>query len=121
MTEVETREAELAVAKQALDEAREIHATAVRKLEEARVAAACESAHEWAGKKVKRVVTQRGSVSGWSRSRTPDRDVKQTGIVTLNGMTKNWYRNHNPAKGEWFVLSESGKTAYSLSPDWKLA
>lgn len=68
----------------------------------------------WSGDKVKRETVKRGGYDiGFRGKKNPDRTVTERGIVTLcEGITS--YRNHCPKPGEWFVLSASGQTAYSL-------
>lgn len=67
-----------------------------------------------AGDKVKRNSLRRGSYGfGMYSKKTEDKYVKERGIVTLCEGTMN-YRNHMPKPGEWFVLSASGQTAYSM-------
>ncbi|QJD54420.1 hypothetical protein P9A28_gp34 [Sphingomonas phage Eidolon] len=67
----------------------------------------------WKGDKVKRNKVKRGSWNGYGRGVNPDKTVTERGVVTLcEGHT--YYRNHWPKPGEWFVLSASGQTAYSL-------
>jgi hypothetical protein len=99
-------------------------AAALEALNAARVAHAASDAHEWAGKKVRRKVTQRGSYTPWSsQPRSKDRIITQRGVVTLCERTAtrfNDYRNYSPTPGEWFVLSSGGITAYALTDGWEL-
>lgn len=69
----------------------------------------------WKGDKVKRGVIRRGSYQGYGRKSSPDKKVFERGVVTLcEDSFGGRYRNHWPKPGEWFVLSASGQTAYSL-------
>jgi hypothetical protein len=66
--------------------------------------------HPWLGKKVKRTVHH------WRGERTT------TGTVKLCEEARYGYqRGHSPSRGEFFVESDSGKTAYDLSSGkWEL-
>lgn len=70
----------------------------------------------WKGDKVKRNSLRRGSYGfGMYSKKTEDKYVVERGVVTLcEDSMGGRYRNHNPLPGEWFVLSSSGQTAYSL-------
>lgn len=78
---------------------------------EAVLAEARAEGHPWLGKKVKRTVAH------WRGERTT------TGTVKLCEEARYGYqRGHSPSRGEFFVESDSGKTAYDLSSGkWELA
>jgi hypothetical protein len=101
-------EADIAVAKVAVDNAKAHLSSLYDEQRRAQVAEGQARPHVWAGKMVKRTIEQRGS-----RGR---RQVVQQGTITLNenGSAYPPYRGHMPRVGEWFVLSPSGKSAYSL-------
>ena len=107
------------VAMDARKEAQRVEAEALTAWAQARVAWAKANPPELANKPVKRVVMQRGRMQGIGmRAKVnPDRARTERGTVTLYADDKQGFhlRNHAPIPGEWFVLSASGNTAYSLT------
>lgn len=103
-TRLEDAERELDAAIEAELAIRERVRAARIALGEAKIEQSQAAPHEWAGKKVSRVCPRRRG--------SPQ---TQRGVVTLCTASSR-LRGFAPQKGEWFVLSHSGKTAWPLTP-----
>lgn len=112
---------ELTAANRAVKDAQELVRSVTARYEASCVAVAKHEPTPFPhGAKLKRTELRRGAYQpGLRGGSNPDRNVVVRGVMTLSETTMN-YRNHYPKVGEWFVLSSSGQTAYSLTGGWEL-